>query len=168
MYLRGGTWGEWPKCQRSWCLKGSGLIRSMWKSVYMLEKERWREEMLSCWRRGKKITCQQPTTESPIECCLDMGTKLFCSHPRVSRKEEIYSMLSLFTFLTKATRQELRIRSLPPTPEAEVHSPGPGSCAEDGTATCCYHATTCSQSRTTKGTCAEIWTAPCCKEVGKS
>ena len=80
--------------------------------------------MLSCWRRGKKISCQQPTTESPIECCLDMGTKLFCSHPRVSRKEEIYSMLSLFTFLTKATRQELRNRSLPPTPEAEVHSPG--------------------------------------------
>ena len=32
-------------------------------------------------------------------------------------------MLSLFTLLKKATRQELRNRSLPPTPEAE-HSPG--------------------------------------------
>lgn len=33
-------------------------------------------------------------------------------------------MLSLFTLLKKATRQELRNRSLPPTPEAEIQSPG--------------------------------------------
>ena len=33
-------------------------------------------------------------------------------------------MLSLFTLLKKATRQELRNRSLPPTPAAEIQSPG--------------------------------------------
>ena len=77
--------------------------------------------MLSCRRRRKTTSCQQPTRESPILCCLDVGTKLFCSNPRVFSTGEIYSMLSLSTFLTKATRQELSNRSLPSAPEAEVH-----------------------------------------------
>lgn len=35
------------------------------------------DKMLSCWRTRKTTRCQQPTRKSPIQYCLDMGTKLF-------------------------------------------------------------------------------------------
>ena len=126
MYSRVGTGGELPKCQEIVMSQRKQSNKEyVEKRLHAREREvKGGDAVLSEKKKLKKTSCQQPTRESPIQCFLDMGTKLFCSHPGVSSTGEIYSMLSLFTFLTKATRQELRNRSLPPTPEAEAHSPG--------------------------------------------
>ena len=59
--------------------------------------------------KRKTTSCQQ-LTRRPIQCCLDRMTKLFFSNSSVSSKNEIYSMLSPSTFLTKENRQPGRTR----------------------------------------------------------